>query len=194
MLKRSVILLSMLGISSAANAAGYAGIAIGQASVDVETVDLGPTVSTDVSDSDTSFKIFGGYTVSENFSIEAGYVDFGEFGVDYSDGIDSLSDKVEATALYVAAVGSMPVGKAKLFGKLGLAQWDVDASVSSTFGVSGSASASGTDPVIGLGVKFDAADTVELRAEFERYKNVGDDDKTGESDVDVLSVGAVMKF
>jgi hypothetical protein len=48
--------------------------------------------------------------------------------------------------------------------------------------------------VIGLGVKFDAADTVELRAEFERYKNVGDDDKTGESDVDVLSVGAVMKF
>ena len=194
MLKRSVILLAMLGMGSGVNAAGYAGIGIGQASVDVETIDFGPAVSADVTDSDTSFKIFGGYSVTESFSIEAGYINFGEFGVHYSDGVDTLTQKVEGKALYVAAVGSIPLSQVSLFGKFGFAKWDADASLTSTFFAPESISESGTDPMIGLGVKFDANDSVAISAELERYKNFGDKDTTGETDIDVFSVSATMKF
>ncbi len=194
MLKRSVILITMLGMGSGVHAAGYAGIGIGQAFVDVETIDFGPTVSADVTDRDTSFKLFGGYTVTENISIEAGYVNFGEFGVHYSDGIDTLTTKVEGNALYVAAVGSIPFSQVSFFGKFGFAQWNSDASLTSTFFAPESISESGTDPMIGLGIKFDASDSVAISAELERYKNFGDKDTTGESDIDVFSVSAMMKF
>lgn len=194
MLKKSIIPLALLTMSTVANAGGYVGIGLGQSSVDIQPLDLGPGVFTSVSDTDTSVKLFGGFEFNHNFAVEAGYADLGEASVDYTDLTDSMTESFEANALYVAAVGSIPVGQASLFGKVGFASWDMDYSVVSTFGVFGTASASGTDPMFGLGVKFDATNTLMLRAEFERFMDVGDQNATGQADVDVLSVGAALKF
>lgn len=194
MLRKNALPLVILFMTTTANAGGYVGVGIGQSSVDLDAIDFGPGVSSSISDTDTSVKIVGGYEINENFSVEAGYTNFGEFGVDYTDGFDSLSENYEATALYLAAVGSIPLGQASLFGKFGLASWDLDASISSTFGVSASASASGTDPVYGFGAQLDVSNNVMLRVEFERYTNVGDENETGESDIDLLSVSAAMRF
>ena len=194
MLRKNVLPIVILFMTTTANAGGYVGVGIGQSLVDLEANDLGPGIWSSVSDTDTSVKIFGGYAINENFSVEAGYTNFGEFGVDYTDGFDTLSENYEATALYLAAVGSVPLGQASLFGKFGLASWDLDASLSSTFGVSASASVSGTDPVYGFGAQFDVSNNVMLRVEFERFTNVGDENETGEADIDLLSVSAAMRF
>jgi len=186
--------LALLGMSSVAHAAGYIGLGLGEATVDIETADFGPGVSTSVDDSDTSFKLFGGYSFNPNFALEGGYVDFGEGGARYTDGIDSITEEYEANALYVAAIGIIPMNQFHVYGKAGIARWDLDASVNSTVGLSGSASETGTDLMYGIGVGFDVTPRITLRGEVERYSNVGDENVTGESDIDVIGITAAMKF
>jgi hypothetical protein len=47
--------------------------------------------------------------------------------------------------------------------------------------------------MFGVGVQFDAGNLL-LRAEFERFMDIGDEDITGQSDVDVIGVSAAVKF
>src|SRR4029453_12634116 len=93
----------------------YAGAGIGSAKVgdDISGVD----------DSDTGFKIFGGYTFTENWGVEVSYFDFGEASV--SGG--NVSASVGVTGLSASAVGRLPVSDMfAVYGKLGFASYDVD--------------------------------------------------------------------
>jgi len=47
---------------------------------------------------------------------------------------------------------------------------------------------------LGLGAQYNLSKSVGLRAEWERYFDVGDADSTGEMDVDLISAGVVFKF
>lgn len=190
----TLIPLAMLGMSSVAHAAGYIGLGLGEANVDIEETDYGPGVSSSADDSDTSFKLFGGYAFNPNFALEGGYIDFGESGARYTDGLDTLTEEYEANALYVAAIGIIPMNRFHVYGKAGIARWDVDASARSTWGLSVSDSDSGTDLLYGIGVGFDITPQITLRGEVERYNNVGDSNVTGESDVDVIGITAAMRF
>lgn len=190
----TLIPLAMLGMSSVAHAAGYIGLGLGEANVDIEETDYGPGVSSSADDSDTSFKLFGGYAFNPNFALEGGYTDFGEGGVRYTDGLDTLTEEYEANALYVAAIGIIPMNRFHVYGKAGIARWDIDASARSTWGLSVSDSDSGTDLLYGIGVGFDITPQITLRGEVERYNNVGDSNVTGESDVDVIGITAAMRF
>ena len=105
----------------------------------------------------------------------------------------------EVSGFGVAAVGSWPVhDRIDIVGKLGLFRWDVDLEVESF--VNGaltdriSESESGTDPFFGIGANFAVASNFALRAEWDRYTNVGDDDVTGETDVDFFGVSAIFGF
>lgn len=191
MLKK-IIPLSLLAMSTTVNAGGYVGAGFGESSADV-TPYYYPGVTTSVSDTDTAFKLFGGYEFNDNVAVEGGYVKFGEFGVTYSDG---SFDNVEASAIYVAAVGSIPLGPVTLFGKAGFANWFVDYSAIDTAAWywAWSDTATGIDPMVGLGVKFDVSQNFAVRGEAERFLDVGDAAFTGQSDIDVLSVSAVLKF
>jgi opacity protein-like surface antigen len=46
---------------------------------------------------------------------------------------------------------------------------------------------------VGLGAQYNLSKSVGLRAEWERYFEVGDN-TTGEMDIDLISVGVVYKF
>lgn len=197
MLKKTLIPLTLLALSSAAGASGtgYLGIGWGQSSIDIKADNFGPGFSTSLSDSDTSFKFFGGYVLSGNFAMEAGYTDFGSFGANYTDGIDAVSEKTDGGALHFALVGSAPLGQASLFAKLGLARWHMDYSIASNNPIyNGSSSASAIDPMYGLGVQFDVADALMLRGEFERFLSVGHSYTTGKTDVDLISISAAFTF
>ena len=197
MLKKTLIPLTLLVISSAASASGtgYLGIGWGQSSIDIKADNFGPGFFTSVSDSDTSFKFFGAYMLSGNFAMEAGYTDFGSFGATYTNGTDAVSEKTDGGALHFALVGSVPLGQTSLFAKLGLARWHVDYSIASNNPIyNGSASASAIDPMYGLGVQFDASDALMLRAEFERFRSVGHSYMTGKTDVDLISISAAFMF
>jgi OOP family OmpA-OmpF porin len=197
MLKKTLISLTLLVISSAANASGtgYLGIGWGQSSIDIEAENFGPGFATSLSDSDTSFKFFGAYMLGGNLAMEAGYTDFGSFGATYTDGTDVVSENIDGDALHFALVGSVPLGQASLFAKLGLARWHMDYSIASNNAIYiRSASASAIDPMYGLGVQYELEDALMLRAEFERFKSVGRSSMTGKADADLISISAALMF
>ena len=192
-MQKKILALGLLALSSAAHAGGYLGVGLGQSSTDVTPFYYAPTSVVTVSDTDDAFKFFGGYAFNENVAIEGGYTRFGEFTVDYADawGVH-LTETREISAFYVAAVGTIPLGPVSLFGKAGLANWWAD--YSEYDGWLWSDTATGIDPVVGFGVKIELGDTFALRGEFERYMDVGDADLADRSDIDVLSINAVLKF
>jgi OOP family OmpA-OmpF porin len=51
-----------------------------------------------------------------------------------------------------------------------------------------------TDLTYGIGAQYDINRQLGVRAEWQRYTNMGDDATIGESDVDVMSVGLVVRF
>jgi opacity protein-like surface antigen len=68
-------------------------------------------------------------------------------------------------------------------------RWDVDLS-----GDGGSIAETGTSITFGLGFQYNFTKRLAARAELQRYSDVGNDHTTGKSDVDVLSIGLVIKF
>ncbi len=191
---KKVVFAALFALSPSVFAQGYVGIGFGQASADI---DAAPIVGVPpmVDDEDTSFKIFGGAMLNQNFGLEVGYADFGEMSVTWDDGVDYIKDAAEASAFYAAAIGMLPINEqAGLFAKFGFARWDLDLQETSSIpGVGGSLSESGTDPMFGIGAQF-AVNNVLLRAEFERFMDIGDENTTGQSDVDVLGLSAAVKF
>ena len=177
--------LAMLGISSVAHAEGYIGLGLGEASVDIEG-----GVYSSIDDSDTSVKLFAGKTFSPNLAFESGFIDFGETSLRDP----SVDADFDANALYVAAIGTIPMDQFHVYGKAGVAHWQLDYAVHYTTGTSYARSERGTDFLYGIGVGFDVTPLITLRGEVERYANVGDKNVTGDSDIDVIGITAAMRF
>lgn len=192
MLKK-IIPLTLLAMSSAANADSYMGIGLGQSSAEIMPLDLGPGFSTTVTDTATAVKFTGGFEITRNLSMEVGYTYFGEMGVDYTDAVGTQYERAESGASYFAAVGSLPLGGASLFCKVGFASWTLDYSWTDEFGTY-TESTSGVDPMVGVGIQLDVSRALSLRAEAERYMDVGDPTTIGQTDIDVLSVSGVFWF
>jgi OOP family OmpA-OmpF porin len=146
-----------------------------------------PGVSCD--DKDTAWRILGGYQFNRNLSIEGAYTDLGELSATGPGG----SVSAEASALELVGVGSFPLtNRFSLYGKAGVYRGEVEGRLDTAL-VTGSDKDENTDFTYGAGVKFDMTQNVALRAEWQRYNDMGGDDTT-ETDVDVLSVGAIFKF
>ena len=93
----------------------------------------------------------------------------------------------------LSAVGSYPLfNRFSVLGKAGLAvtRLKVDLPLPSTF----TPSATRVQPLLGLGVKFDFNKQFSMRGEFERFNNVGDGDKTGQTPINVWSLSAQFRF
>jgi opacity protein-like surface antigen len=60
-------------------------------------------------------------------------------------------------------------------------------------GVSRSQEASEVEFKFGIGASYSFTRNLALRAEFERFLDVGDSD-TGEGDVDLISIGVTFRF
>lgn len=175
-----------------ARAQGYVGAGFGQASVDIEC-DLDITCESE--ESDNAFKIFGGFRINPNVAVEAAYLDLGEAKLS---GTDTVLGTTELTfglsGFNVAAVLSAPVaGRFSLLGKAGVFLWDMDVDARSSSLGTGSLSESGNAFMFGLGGAMEL-DRVGIRLEWERFVDVGDEDTTGESDVDLVSASIYVKF
>ena len=171
--------LSLLAAAqaSAADQGFYVGGSIGQSSIDVDDVDF--------DESDTAFKLLGGFAFNPYFAVELAYVDGGS--PDKSFGAGASVD-VSFSGINSSAVGRIPIGDMfKLFGKLGYSfyDWEVKGRVSGTTVVS--ADDSESDLSYGIGAALAIGETFELRAEYEALDVDG-------GDVNIISVGGVFKF
>lgn len=182
-------------------------------------------------DKDKSWNVYGGVNVSQNLAVEVGYVDLGKTADMYYS--DPIAATQETTAVTLSAIGKVPLGKnsrTSVYGKAGVARWKSEATVSGHFGTPDNTDrygnhvnfgeganatkvkATGTSPVVGVGIEHDLTHNISLRAGWDRYYDVGKDQeivglkedaltrsnpkdiRTVKTDVDVVSVGANYSF
>lgn len=167
--------------------------------IDSALISLGVTnLSSSLDKSDTGYKLQVGYQFTPYVAVEGGYVDLGKekYSATFTGGTASATGK--ATGWNIDAVGILPINDSfSVFGKLGLIDAKVDLSATATGpGGAATASVSSTDwkGTWGVGAGYNINKTVGLRAEYERFAKLGNNDKTGESNVDLLSVGVVVRF
>jgi OmpA-OmpF porin, OOP family len=129
-------------------------------------------------------------------ALEVGYVHLGEASANGTDSVlGTTSVTWEASGFMVAAVGSIPIAERfALLGKVGLFRWDVDVRASSSVFGTGSVSKTGTDLMFGLGGSMNLGRNLAVRVEWERFNDVGDENVTGEGDIDLLSASIVFRF
>lgn len=155
-----------------ADAGWYVGGSYGMTTYDLSGVPAGVSVD----DSDTGFKIFGGFQFNKTWGGELGYVDFGKASVS---GL-GLSGDAGITAFTLAGTGTLPLGQNfSLVGKLGLAMWDTSGSAAS--------GDSGTDLYFGVGAAYSFNKNLSLVADYEMVD--AEDDS-----VSMISVGLRYKF
>lgn len=156
--------------------------------------------SVDVDNTDTGWKLFGGYQFNPFLAAEASYVDLGDITSTVKGTIDPaniptlLKDASDvhgylAKGWTLAGVGMWPVKPTvSLFAKAGLFAWTADVDIKeASSGLSASRSANGTNGMFGVGARFMPHPKWELRAEYERYQVSSDW-------ADFFSLGAAYHF
>lgn len=160
----------------------YVGAGFGSSKIDDDGFD-----DIDFDDSDTGFKVFGGYSFNQNFAIEATYFDLGEASGSFDDGFDVVNFDVGVSGLSASAVGVLPLSDMfSIFGRLGYASYDVDAHATVVGVGSGDASESESDLIYGAGAALSFGQ-FEVRGEFEAINVDG-------GDANMISLSGLYRF
>jgi hypothetical protein len=150
---------------------GYIGIAAGK-----NTVASSDTATYAAS---TATSVFGGYSFTDRFAVEAAYVNLGTAVA--TDIASSTEYNVPATLMSVSAVGTLPMGQVfSLYGKLGVGQSKVGETSPET----------NTGVVYGIGGLFNVGQRAGIRVGYDSFK-VGSTTPVASS---TISVGVLFKF
>jgi len=145
----------------------YLGGAIGQS--EASTYCNG---ATSCEDSDSAWKVFGGYQLIDKVSVEGAYLNLGDIRK------DGQNSDVSAFAAY--GVGTLPVTeKFDAFAKIGGAYWRSENS---------DGNQNGFGLAYGIGAKMSLNETTKLRAEWEKLTDV-ETSNSEDTDINMLSIG-----
>jgi OmpA-OmpF porin, OOP family len=161
----------------------YAGVGVGSGTIEVDGVE-----DFDFDESDTAFKIFGGYSFNENFAVELTYLDGGAPEMTVSAPGVTASLEFEASGLSAAVLGRLPLADSfAIFGKVGLTSYDLEA----TGRINGEEFFSGKDSseeiTYGIGGSFSFGPSFEMRAEYEMGA-------INDADYSLFSVSGLFRF
>ena len=183
----------------------YIGANVGQSTAEIDEDNItgnledGGFTVTDFSkdESDTGYKLFGGYQFNEHFALEGGYFDLGEFGYTATTlPAGTLSGNIAVSGLNIDAVGILPfTEKFSAFGRIGLLYAKAEDFFEGTGAVivlDPEASESGASYKYGVGLQYDFTESFGMRLESERYRI--DDAVGSDGDIDLLSLGVVFRF
>ena len=197
---RTTLPLVAVLIPAASQAGWYLGAEAGRSNADSIDINFDTPPDLESDDQDTVYSLFGGLTFGSNLALELGYADLGEYSATQP---GTLDVKIEPTAYYLSAIGKVSVHpRVKLFGRLGVAYWSTDLSLTD-FVDSSSGDDSGYDPLVGLGFEWSVLDRMDLRVEWEQFQNVGQDTKASipagtlelnGNDIDIFGVGLTYHF
>ena len=133
--------------------------------------------------SQAGYGLLGGYTINDNFSVEA---EFNRLG-----GFDSGTGNITGRSFGFSGVGSLPLSQEfSLFGKLGIANNTLDDKAKP--GYSGNYTYNYTGMTIGFGGQFNVGRDAGIRLGFDSYP-VQDSYGTTSS-ASLLYVGGILKF
>ena len=170
--------------------------------------------TTSIDDSDTAFGIAIGYRLTPHLAIEGGYHNFGE--VSYRShasgdfpleaGTSNVSIDTETTGFTVAVLGVLPLTRDwELFGRVGALFADNKlkieiASQGQQFipplgnSFSAADSQSTTETYAGVGVSRRFFEIYDLRLEYQRAFDAGDESQGGKGDLDAVFLGLIVTF
>ena len=175
----------------------YAGVGVGQAKAPgaCDTGSIPGVTITSCTNNDTGWKLFGGYQFTVNWGAEVAYADFGRplratatvLGV-------PVSVVGKAKGWQLAGVGTYPINdQFSIFGKVGAFRSDVTVSAAGG-GVGVSLSGNHTDFTYGIGATWNFTKNVGAQLEAQRFNNVGDKNTTGQENINLYTLGLVVRF
>jgi uncharacterized repeat protein (TIGR01451 family) len=202
----AIVAIGLLVGTPAVHANSYVGISAGVSNANYTANDLVTALpsytlnNVSVDDTDNGWKIYAGYEFTANIAVEVGYVDLGEVNSEFGATIAPANLQTllaDAAAIHpymisgltLAGVGSFDVTQTiSVFGKIGVYDWDAEGNVKEIgSGQLAKIDESGTDFMLGLGIKFDLYSQFSVRAEWERYNN-------DRNDMNFYSVGIEYRF
>jgi OmpA-OmpF porin, OOP family len=162
-------------------------------------------INADNDDTDTSFNVFVGYRFLPWVAAEVGYVDLGELSYRANfqvfGGGAPTPGSADLTFSSKGALGSAlaiwPVNDAwDLYARAGVFIENTELEATArilTISDTESQKSTTADSMIGIGTAVNLGQHFSLRAEYQHFGAVGDED-TGESDVDLFNVGFLLRF
>ena len=151
-------------------------------------------------DWEVAWHVFLGYQVCRFFAFEGAYTSLGSFESEFQviEDPGRFDAELEPHAWTVSGLVTTPPWKGlSAFGKVGAAFWKADLDVDNQIGAGVLArgdDASGVSVVWGFGGRFFFTRHLGVRAEWERFENVGSNSATGRSDYDVVLGSVVVSF
>lgn len=155
--------------------------------------------------SDSGYGFFAGYRFTPHLAVEGGYVDMGSLkyrsqATGNITGIPTnavLNVDSDTSGIAVSALGIWPMSyRWEIYGRGGVlfASNNFQAYYADVVGPRGDEySENSVDLMAGIGTSFTVLEIYDLRLEFQRVFDAGDD-TTGEGDVDMLSLGITVVF
>jgi OOP family OmpA-OmpF porin len=217
-----IALATSSGLAAAESTGWYFGVTLGEAQVDLDRAELDdviagtffnsgfPVISatSSLDDSDTSWSTFGGYSFSQYFAVEASYVDLGTAKYRASGTVNPPGPAFSAPASYgadfdvsgftAAAVGSVPIGRLfEAHARAGVLFSDMEISETASIAnssASDSYSSDSRDFFFGLGASLQFGEQWSINLDWQQFKDVGDEDETGEADIDRIALGVTYRL
>lgn len=167
--------------------------------------------TSDLDDSDTTFALTVGYRFMPYLAVEGQYLDLGEAkytaGGDVYDafgkflGVGAAEAKVNSSGFGLSVLGILPIQETwEVFARLGVYFGDTEASSSVSLDgfvepdLTGSDSKNENEFFYGIGGGYTFNETWNVRAEYTVFQDIGDEDLTGEADVDRFVLGVNYRF
>lgn len=197
------------------------GAEVGQSTLDVSKDDLDDltltainqsglfvtSASSSLDDSDTTYGVFVGYRFLPFLAAELAWFDMGTASYSgsgiVSDGLFSAQLDVDAEAEVsgpaLSLLGIYPINdRWEVFGRAGVLFAETELSFSASFpGLASESASVSTDTeelLWGAGIAYNFNSNVGVRVEYTQVLDVGDDDETGEGDVDRIVLNLSYSF
>lgn len=183
----------------------YGGLSVGQsrAKIDQERITAGllasglATTAMTRDESDTAYKLFGGYQFNRYLGLEGGYFNLGRFGFNATTSpLGTLDGQIKLDGGNLDLVATVPLGeRVALIGRLGAQYARARDRFSSTGAVTvdnPSPRSNEVNPKLGFGLQYEVSRSFLVRAEAERYRV---NDAVGNNGgVNVFSLSLVFPF
>ena len=160
--------------------------------------------------SSTTYSGIIGYQITRQLAVEASYTDLGKLRYHSNNtvltGFLPLTARADLDAKAkgptLAVLGALPLGSQfEIFARAGVlfSKVNLDANTfvsgeGQLASMSANQSANSVDPLFGGGLAWKVTNHFKIRAEYTRYSNVGDKDKTGQINIDTFGAGVMFSF
>ena len=164
-------------------------------------------LSASTEDTDIGYNATFGYRFNRYFAAELGLAQFGSVestakgDLDFGGGFVPTSLKLSFSAggPMMSVVGFLPLNdKFELFARVGYlftsSERELTSNVDGESGGFGSAKGDSQDLVLGVGAAFNFNQVYSVRFEYQQLDELGQDDRTGLEDLNVIGLGVVVRF